>query len=164
MTNRKQWLAFGLAAIIGLMTIEASAQQADKVAYPFGYRNWHHVKSMVLEQGHPLANPFGGLHHVYANPKAQKGLKSGVYEDGAILVFDLFETKVGGAAIEEGKRKLVGVMERDAKRFAGTGGWGYEGFAGDSRGQRLTTDGGLSCFGCHAGQKDTAFVFSKARN
>ena len=43
----------------------APAQAADPapVPYPTGYRDWHHVKSMVIEQGHPLYAAFGGIHH-----------------------------------------------------------------------------------------------------
>ncbi len=62
---------------------------ANKVPYPEGYRDWTHVKSMIIEPGHALANPFHGIHHVYANSKALTGLKGGKYSDGAVLVFDL---------------------------------------------------------------------------
>jgi hypothetical protein len=143
-----------------------SVQAADKpVPYPEGYRNWHHIKSMVIQPGHPLADPFEGMHHVYANEKALKGLrKGGGYEDGAVLVFDLLHAVEGGNAIQEGERKLVGVMVRNAKTYAATGGWGFEGFAGSSRTERLTKDGGVSCFNCHASEKDRQYVFSRMRD
>ena len=48
--------------------------QAADVAYPEGYRDWHHVKSMVIQPGHGLYDAFGGIHHLYANNKAVKGL------------------------------------------------------------------------------------------
>ena len=59
------------------------------VDYPTGYRSWQHVKSMIIQPGHPLENPFGGIHHVYGNSKAMSGLISGKYEEGAYFVFDL---------------------------------------------------------------------------
>jgi len=43
----------------------------SKVSYPKGFRNWYHVKSMVIMPGHPLADPFGGIHHIYCHA-AQK--------------------------------------------------------------------------------------------
>jgi hypothetical protein len=46
---------------------------APQVPYPEGYRDWHHVKSMVIEKGHPLYSAFGGIHHLYANDKSLKG-------------------------------------------------------------------------------------------
>jgi hypothetical protein len=82
----------------------------DLVPYPEGYRNWFHVKTMAIFPGHPLENPFGGIHHVYANKEGAMDLKSGTYEDGAVLVFDLLEYVEGDDALQEGKRKLIGVM------------------------------------------------------
>lgn len=134
-----------------------------KVKYPEGYRTWAHVKSMVIQEGHPLHEAFGGIHHVYANEKAHRALAAGKgrFPDGAVLVFDLLEARTEGNAIVEGPRKVVGVMQKDAKRFASTGGWGFEGFKGDTR-ERAVTDM-QSCFECHAPQKDRGFVFSEAR-
>jgi hypothetical protein len=103
-----------------------------QVPYPAGYSNWHHVKSMVIDKGHPLYEAFGGIHHLYANPKAVAGYKSGKFPDGAIIVFDLLEAKSADNAVSEGARKVVGVMHKDAKKFTATGGWGFEGVAGSS--------------------------------
>lgn len=155
-------LAAIAAAVIGLAQA-ADNKAAGKVAYPDGYRSWHHVKSMVLFDDHPLANPFAGMHHVYANEKALAGLRSGKYADGAVIAFDLFASNQGGAAIQEGPRKLLGVMVKDAKSYAKTGGWGFEGFAGDSKTERLVSDGGQGCFDCHTQVKDKDYVFSALR-
>ena len=76
------------------MAVVLPAIAADlQVPYPAGYRDWHHVKSMVIDKGHPLYEAFGGIHHLYANPKAVAGYKSGKFPDGAIIVFDLLEAK-----------------------------------------------------------------------
>ena len=153
---------FAIATLLAaLHTVPAAAQTA--VPYPEGYRAWAHVKSMVILPGHPLENPFAGIHHVYANDKALQGLAAGSYADGAVLIFDLLEAGVKDNAVAEGPRKLVGVMHRDAKAHAATGGWGFEGFAGDTRDKRLVADGGKSCFACHEQRKDKAFVFSESR-
>lgn len=156
MRFRSMLLASGLVA-------GAAAAAASSVGYPEGYRQWTHVKSMVIQAGHPLADPFEGIHHVYANDKALQGLKSGKYPDGAVLVFDLLEVEAADRALTEGKRKLRGVMQRDARRFRDTGGWGFEGFASDSRDQRLVKDGGQSCFACHRDAEKSGFVFSAWR-
>lgn len=134
-----------------------------KVAYPEGYRDWTHVKSMVIQEGHPLFDAFGGIHHVYANDKALKALKAGKpFPDGSVLVFDLLEARQDNHAIVEGSRKVVGVMEKDSKAFASTGGWGYEGFKGDTR-ERVVEDPQAACHSCHASQKDRDYVFSTYR-
>ncbi|GBD32531.1 MAG: cytochrome P460 [Gemmatimonadales bacterium] len=157
-----KWLgAWGAVVAAGVVT--AGAAQNRQVSYPEGYRSWQHVKSMVILPGHPLENPFGGIHHVYANSRAVEGLRTGSYPDGAVLVFDLLEAKAENHTIQEGPRKLVGVMERDSRRFAATGGWGFEGFAGDSKTERLVKDGGQSCFQCHQGASATSYVFSALR-
>lgn len=154
-------LLIPLALALGL-TLPARA--ADPVPYPDGYRDWRHVKSMVILPGHPLADPFAGLHHVYANDEAGEGLQSGAYTDGAVFVFDLFAAESADEAIVEGPRKLIGVMRRDAERYAATGGWGFEGFAAGDPGKRLTADSGASCFACHEQAAGTAFVFTRPRD
>jgi hypothetical protein len=155
-------LVFLLAGIAGFPLTAWS--QPGQVDYPEGYRQWTHLKSMVIQKGHPLANPFQGIHHVYANPKAEKGLKSGKYANGSVFAFDLLQAKDAGSALVEGPRKLVGVMKKDSKRFKSTGGWGFEGFAGDSKSKRLVSDGGVGCYQCHTSQKGKDFVFSTYRN
>lgn len=141
-----------------------AAMAADQVDYPKDYRQWTHVKSMTLHEGHPLENPFKGIHHVYANAKGVEGAKTGKYKDGAIMVFDLLESKTQDNASVEGERILVGVMVKNDKKYAATGGWGFEAWKGNSRTERIVTDGGKSCFDCHAPQKDTGYVFSRWRD
>jgi hypothetical protein len=57
----------------------AAADAAPEVAYPDGYPNWRHVKSMVIGPGHGLYDAFGGIHHIYANPEAVKGYAAGKF-------------------------------------------------------------------------------------
>jgi hypothetical protein len=146
------------------MFITAVTHAADSVGYPDGYRTWTHIKTMALHKGHPLENPFMGIHHVYGNEKGVKGSRSGQYDDGAVLVFDLLQYKTQENASTEGDRILVGVMVKDRAKYASTGGWGFEGFKGNSHTQRLVNDGGQSCYACHASQKDTEYVFTRWRD
>jgi hypothetical protein len=157
-------VGLGIAVLGAGLGIAASGAEPAKVAYPQGYRSWTHVKSMLIEAGHPLADPFAGLHHVYANAQALDGLRTGKYADGAILVFDLLSASAGQNAVTEGKRKFVGVMERDVSRYRDTGGWGYEAFAGDSRTERLVADGGAGCHACHSERANAGYVFSTWRD
>lgn len=147
-----------------MLLLSLAAGAAD-VPYPEGYRNWRHVKSMVIEKGHPLYESFGGIHHIYANEKAVTGYRTGNWADGAVIVFDLLEAVRDGNALVEGPRKVVGVMHRDAKRYSQTGGWGFEGFKGDSKTDRAVgANAAAACFNCHAGQKDRGYVFSAIRD
>lgn len=150
---------------LALTTFSTQLLAADSVPYPTGYRDWHHVKSMVIEEGHPLYASFGGIHHIYANKKAMQGYRSGRFPDGAVIVFDLLEAKREGGAVIEGARKVVGVMHKDARHHAATGGWGFEGFAGDSRTERVVgANAKTACFDCHASQKANDYVFSRLRD
>jgi Cytochrome P460 len=133
----------------------------DEVAYPEGYRAWYHVKSMVIAPGHPLADAFGGMHHLYANPKALAGYRNGRFADGSTIVFDLREAKSAEHTMTEGARKIVGVMTKDSRRFAATGGWGFEGFKGDTRERAVGGNAAEACFGCHTQKKERGFVFSE---
>lgn len=143
----------------------AFAAGPSPVPYPEDYRGWRHVKSMVIQPGHPLYDSFGGIHHLYANPKAVQGYRSGRFPDGAVIVFDLLEAKADGNAIVEGARKIVGVMHRDQRQYRDTGGWGFEGFKGDSRTERAVgANAASACYECHTGQKERGYLFSLMRD
>ena len=135
-----------------------------QVQYPEGYRQWAHVKSMVIQKGHPLYDSFGGIHHIYANTKALEAMKkSKPFPDGAVLVFDLLEAESDNNAIVEGTRKVVGVMQKNMRNFYEIGGWGFEGFKGDTM-ERVVSEPKSACFNCHAFQKNADYVFSRYRN
>lgn len=154
-----------LMLLLGLALPAAFAADTASVPYPEGYRDWRHVKSMVIHSGHPLYESFGGIHHLYANPLALKGYKTGKFPDGAVIVFDLLDAKSEGNAVTEANRKIVGVMHKDSKKFAATGGWGYEGFKGNSKTERAVgASAATACHQCHTQQKNQDFVFSKTRD
>jgi hypothetical protein len=153
-----------LAIPLVILAAVGPARAADPVPYPAGYRDWTHVKSMVIEAGHPLFESFGGIHHLYANERALAGYRDGRFPDGAIIVFDLLTAVDADDAISEGPRKVVGVMHKDSRRYAATGGWGFEGFVGDSTTERAVADKAASaCFACHEARKSSDYVFSEMR-
>ena len=140
------------------------AGDAASVPYPDGYRQWTHVKSMTINPGHALYDAFGGIHHLYANRRAEQGYKSGKFADGSVIVFDLLEAKAADNTVQEGARKVLGVMHKDASKYKDTGGWGFEGFKGDSKTERAVGKNAASaCFECHTAQKNQGFVFSSFR-
>jgi Cytochrome P460 len=155
-------------ALLSLILLAAAgfcgADEAT-VAYPDGYREWTHVKSMLIQPGHALYDSFGGLHHLYANKKAMKGYRSGTFADGSIIVFDLLTATAADNATVEGPRKVLGVMEKNSRRFAATGGWGFEGFAAGDRNQRAVgANASTACFQCHAARAQNGYVFSSWRD
>lgn len=153
-----------LTALYATLAIPVLAADTQ-VPYPKGYRDWHHVKTMVIEEGHPLHSAFGGIHHIYANDKAVEGYRNRHFPEGAVIIFDLLEAVRADNAVTEGKRKLVGVMRKDAKAYASTGGWGFEGFGGGHPANRVVDNNAASaCFGCHLPQQDQDYTFSRLRD
>ena len=152
-----------LAAALSIAA-PAFAADAVPVPYPQGYRQWTHVKSMTINEGHALYGAFGGIHHLYANRRAEQGYKTGKFPDGSVIVFDLLEAKAADNTVQEGARKVLGVMHKDARKYQATGGWGFEGFKGDSKTERAVgNNAAAACFQCHTAQKSNDFVFSSFR-
>ena len=143
------------------MTVVADTSKVD---YPTDFRSWQHTKSMIIQPGHPLEDPFGGIHHIYANSKALSGLSDGRYETGAVFVFDLLDYVESENVIVEADRKRIDIMQYDSERFAETDGWGYGTFVGDSNTERLDQDVATACFACHTATKSTNYVFSSYRD
>jgi len=153
-----------LASLVAATTTAVLAGNPE-VPYPEGYRDWHHVKSMVIEEGHPLYGAFGGIHHLYANDKAMRGYRKGTFPDGSVIVFDLLEAVHDDNAVTEDARKVVGVMHKDSKHYAATGGWGFEGFGnGDPTDRVVSENAASACFGCHEPQQAQDYVFSTLRD
>ena len=154
-----------ILTLLGITAVTVALAAEPEVPYPASYRGWHHVKSMVIEEGHPLFDAFGGIHHLYANDKALEGYRSNTFPDGAVIIFDLLEAVHDGNAVTEGARKVVGVMHKDSKKFAATGGWGFEGFGGGDPTNRVVgTNAATACFACHQPQQEQDYTFSRLRD
>src|SRR6187549_3145345 len=65
----------------------------------------------------------GGVFHFYGNQKAMQGFNSGKFEDGSIIADEVLETWGEGVSAKEGPRRVVGVMVKDSRKYADTGGW-----------------------------------------
>lgn len=153
----------GMATALGIGLLFCCSPRLEQVPYPEGYREWAHNKSMLIEKGHPLYNNFGGIHHVYANRPALEALRrGGPYPDGSVFVFDLLAVERKDNAVTEGGRKVVGVMHKNAASFPKSDGWGYEGFAGDTR-NRVVQDMVANCHACHRSVAGQDYVFETMR-
>lgn len=143
-------------------TLSVSAFAAD-VAYPEKFRDGRHVKSMVLNPGHPLYGTVGGMHHIYGNAKAIAGYKAGKFANGSVITFDLFEAVDKDNAVSEGAHKAVVVMAKDSAKYQATDGWGYQVFDPKTKKGSLDAKAQAECHACHMAQKDKDFVFSAMR-
>jgi len=141
-----------------------TAANPAAIAFPAGYTRWTHIKSGLITPAHAAYPRFGGLHHVYANPAALQGLRSGAYPDGAVLVYDLFETRDNAGIVDQGPRRHIDVMVKDRARFKASDGWGYAEFAAGARSDRLNDAERDGCAACHATRRAQGDVFSQWGN
>jgi cytochrome P460 len=145
-------------------TLSLRAKPDDVVPYPAGYRLWAHVKTALVGPQNPAFENSGGIHHIYANEKAMDGYRTGRFPDGSVIVADFLETRESAGLTTEGQRRRIDVMLKDGKRYAATGGWGFEQFRGDSQTDRMVTaEIAAKCFACHSKQKERDSVFSEFR-
>jgi len=145
-------IGVGIALTSFRYTITIEEEFPD-IAYPAGYRDWTHVKTYIVEPKSPAFKFIGGFNHVYANEKAMQGYGSGTFTNGSVIVSDVIEAKEDSVDIREGKRHHLDVMVRDSIKYAESGGWGFEEFAGDSEVRLLTPVVRTECVNCHAKKK-----------
>jgi hypothetical protein len=149
-------------ALLVALAITGSANSADTVPYPESFRTWSHVKSGVIGPQHKNFASLGGLHHVYANKEAMAGYKTRQFPEQSVIVFEWLEWAEKDGAILEGPRRQIDVMAKDSKRYAQTGGWGFQRFVKDTR-ELAAAPTPQDCFACHNQLKDDGLVLSKYR-
>jgi hypothetical protein len=156
---QKARLITAALALVAVTTI--AAQSADDIKLPTGYRNWFHVNTMVVDKASPLFADLGGMHNVYINKTGEAALKkSGKYPNGSQFVTDLHDFTITDGSYVEGVRKGVATMVKDSKKFAATGGWGFQFWAEGDAKKPQVTDAAKQCFACHEPKKDQDYVYS----
>ena len=67
------------------------------------------------------------MHNIYINSAGEAALKKGgPYPNKTMFVTDLHEFTVSDGSYVEGARKALAVMLKDSKKYASTGGWGFQ--------------------------------------
>jgi len=150
---------FGAAVVMAV--IPFAAESADDIKYPVGYRNWFHVNTLVVDKTSPLFDTLGGMHNVYVNATGLAALKKGApYPDKSVFVSDVHDFTVTDGSYVEGARKALGIMVKDKKKYASTGGWGFQLWLGGDPQKKVVTDATKQCFECHVPKKDQDYVYS----
>jgi Cytochrome P460 len=159
--NRRALSGF-LSAAIGLLAVMAvAAQSADDLKPPVGYRQWFHVNTMIVDKASPLFAALGGMHNVHVNPTGEPALKTGgPYPDGTMFLTDLHDFSVVDGSYVEGALKGLALMEKDSKKYAATGGWGFQFWVEGDPKKPAVTDATKQCFECHQPKKDQDYVYS----
>src|SRR5262245_41366389 len=137
--GRVIFLALAVTCIV-TCSLSSWAQSNDAIPYPAGYRQWTHVKSTIIGPKSPAYEKIGGIQHIYANEKGMEGYRTGRFPEGSILVYDFLKTEDDAnnpGVVSEGARRFTSVMIKHSKRYAATGGSGFEEFRGDSQTDRM---------------------------
>ena len=79
-----------------------------------------------------------------------------------VIVFEWLEWQEKDGAILEGPRRQIDVMVKDSKRYAETGGRGFQRFVKDTR-EPASAPTPQNCFACHNQLKEDGLVISKYR-
>ena len=151
-----------LTATVGMLAIvSVSADSADDLTPPANFRNWYHVNTMVIAKGSPLFEAMGGMHNVYVNSIGETALKQGgPFPDETAFLVDLHEFTISDGSYVEGPRKATAIMLKDKKKYASTGGWGWQAWAGGDPAKPIVTDATKQCFECHQARNDRDYVYS----
>jgi hypothetical protein len=166
--NGPRWARIKSSAGLGLLFVALvggitaiAAEPPDHLKLPASFRHWYHVNTMVVDKGSPLFEAMGGMHNVYINSTGETALKKGEpYPDKTVLLVDLHEFTISDGSYMEGPLKATAIMLKDKKKYAATGGWGFQAWAGGDPTKRLVTDSTKQCFECHQPQKNQDYVYS----
>jgi hypothetical protein len=137
----------------------AFADGGGSVPYPTEYRRWTVTRSFVA----PAESRSAGFHHYYANEQAMEGFTTGRFPEGSVIVDERLAVEQRGGGSFEGKRISVAVMRKDNRRYADTGGWGFDIASGESQTAGAPAEVRAACHSCHSKQTDRDFVFSAYR-
>ena len=110
----------GSLILMGLLTSGLASQSGGPapVPYPDGFRSWAHVKSALVSERHPDFARSGGFRHIYANPAALTGYRTGTFPEGSTIVVDWVEAQDANGSFAEGARLRIDVMVKDKTRYA----------------------------------------------
>lgn len=152
-----------LAGLFALPAMAGTAVPAapNGIKFPAGYQDWR-----VISVSHRLDN--NTLRVILGNDKAIAAARAGKtnpWPDGAILgkvVWKQTAEVAWPTAIAPDKFVHAEFMFKDAKKYAGTGGWGYARWLGMEQ-KPYGKDASFTqeCQGCHTPVKDNDWVFTK---
>jgi hypothetical protein len=150
------------AALIASGALSASTD--DGINLPANFQhNGYLANSMLVTKDPNKTGLKTGVHLIYVNPAGFGRLKLGgsePYPDGTIFVDDVREFSVDDGAYQQGGHKFITVMVKDSKKYASTGGWGFQAWLGGDPAKPIVNDAAKQCFACHTPKSANDYVFS----
>lgn len=150
-----------VAAVAAAGTLWASTQEGPRV--PTDFQRGYLVNSMLVTKEPNKTGIVSGLHLIYVNRAGLERLKRGgstSYPDGTVLTDDVRNFSVDDGVYRQGDRKAITVMVKDSKKYASTGGWGFQAWIGGDLAKPIVNDAPKQCYACHRTQKGNDAVFS----
>jgi len=163
--TRLYWQSILIVAFAAVGALLA-AQTSDALKIPADFKHWYLVHSTLITKDDNKFGLIAGLHLIYVNATGFDRLKRGgstSYPDGTMFTDDVRDFSVvdGSSYLEGASRKAITLMVKDSKKYASTGGWGFQAWAGGDSTKPIATDTVKQCFNCHVPQKAQDFTFSK---
>lgn len=156
----------GLLAVFGLIAAPALAGNKvpaapNGIQFPAGYQNWR-----VISVSHRVDN--NTMRVILGNDKAIRAARAGKtnpWPDGAILgkvVWKQVAEAAWPTAISPDQFVHAEFMFKDAKKYAGTGGWGWARWLGlEQKPYGKDANFVQECMGCHTPVKANDWMFTK---
>jgi Cytochrome P460 len=162
MWNKRLFIPVTLATAL-VATGTPFARTDDGPKLPVDFQRGYLANSMLVTKEPNNTGLLTGVHHIYVNSiGAGRFMRGGstAYPDGTVFVDDVREFSLDDGVYHEGGRKFVTVMAKDSKKYASTGGWGFQAWKGGDPAKPIVDDSPKQCFGCHVPQKANDYVFS----
>jgi hypothetical protein len=162
--TRLYWHSILIVAFAAVGTLFA-AQTGDALKIQADFKHWYLVHSTLITKDDNKLGLIAGVHLIYVNAAGLDRLKRGgatPYPDGTMFSDDVRDySAVDGVYVQGATRKAITLMVKDSKKYASTGGWGFQAWAGGDPTKPIATDSVKQCFNCHVPQKAQDFTFSK---
>ena len=142
---------------------KAAGTTVPELKIPADFHSGYLANSMLVTKEPNKTGLKTGVHLIYVNPIGFDRLKSGgstPYPDGTVLVDDVRQFSVDDGAYQQGAHKFITVMVKDSKKYASTGGWGFQAWPDGDPTKPIVNDSAKQCFSCHAPKKANDYVFS----
>jgi hypothetical protein len=158
---KRLFMPAAVAALVATGTVLAKTEDGPKI--PTDFQSGHLANSLLVTKEPNKTGLITGVHLIYVNSAGFDRLKRGgttPYPDGTVFVDDVREFSVDDGAYHQGGRKFLTVMVKDAKKYASTGGWGFQAWPGGDPAKPVVNDVQKQCFACHVPEKGNDYVFS----
>jgi hypothetical protein len=164
--KRTRWYGLSMLTVMfaAVGTLFA-AQTGDALKIQGDFKHWYLVHSTLITKDDNKLGLIAGVHLIYVNAAGLDRLKRGgstPYPDGTMFSDDVRDfSAVDGVYLEGATRKAITLMVKDSKKYASTGGWGFQAWAGGDSTKPIATDPVKQCFNCHVPQKAQDFTYAK---